>query len=176
MSGRTKKLVVTLMRRRAAQFTLVLVKELVVLAYADEYRAAEVLATLQRLHAGSDLPVSDAVSVTRAMDWTVTLHQSVDLSQQWVRSTEFWRAFVASLVPTPGTFDCRTSAANFGLCEDFKRALNSELPPGSSAVLLFMPFFSLDQHIDELHRFGGALLHAPVVGLQQNEVDPDAHW
>jgi uncharacterized membrane protein len=152
------------------------VKQLVVLAYADEYRAAEVLATLQRLRVGSDLPVSDVVSVTRALDWTVTLHQSVDLSQQRVRSTEFWREFVASLVPTPGTFDCRASAANFGLCQDFTRALNAELPPGSSAVLMLVPYFSLDQHIDELHRFGGALLHAPVARLNHNELDPDGHW
>ena len=39
--------------------------QLVVLAYADEYRAAEVLATLQRLRAGAMLDAQDAMSVTR---------------------------------------------------------------------------------------------------------------
>jgi uncharacterized membrane protein len=151
----------------ATQPTLVLVKQLVVLAYADEYRATEVLATLQRLHLGSDLPVVDAVSVARALDWTVILHQSVDLSEPHLRSTAFWRQFVASLVPAPGTHDCPTTAANFGLSEDFKRALNSELPPGSSAVFLLVPPCSLGEHISELHRFGGKLLHAPVFGLRQ---------
>jgi uncharacterized membrane protein len=152
------------------------VKQLVVLAYADEYRAAEVLATLQRLHLGSDLPVANAVSLARAMDWTVTLHQSVDLREPHLRSTAFWRQFVASLVPAPGTYDCRTTAANFGLNEDFKRALNSELPPGSSAVLLLVPPCVLGEHISELHRFGGKLLHAPVSGLRQIGGAPDTGW
>jgi len=149
----------------AAALRLALVRQLVVLAYADEYRAAEVLATLQRLHLGSDVPVGNAVSLVRALDWTVTLHQSVDLSDQYVPSTAFWRQFVASLVPAPGTFDCRASAEKFGLTENFKRELNGELPPGSSAVFLLVPACSLDRRIEELHRFGGRLLHAPVTGV-----------
>jgi uncharacterized membrane protein len=153
----------------AAEVTLVLVRQLVVLAYADEYRAAEVLATLQRLHVGSDLPLSDAVSLVRATDWTVTLHQSIDLSELHVCSTGFWRQFVASLVPAPGTFDCRASATKFGLSENFRRELSSELPPGSSAVFLLVPSCALDRHIAELHRFGGRLLHTPVSGLEHGD-------
>jgi uncharacterized membrane protein len=152
----------------AAGLTLGRVRKLVVLAYADEYRAAEVLATLHRLQFGSDIPLGDAVAIVRSMDWTVTLQQSVDLSEPHVRSTCFWRQFVASLVPAPGTFDCRMSAEKFGLTEDFRRELNSELPPGSSAIFLLVPSCSLDRHISELHRFGGRLLHAPVSELHQN--------
>jgi len=136
----------------------------VVLPYADEFRAAEVLATLHRLHVGSDLSVADAVCCVRATDWTVSLQQSVDLSARQTSSTGFWPEFVASLVPTPGAFARSPVAETFGLTEHFKRALGAELPPGSSAVLLLVPPSSLERHIAELHRFGGKLLHTAVSG------------
>jgi uncharacterized membrane protein len=44
---------------------------LVVLAYTDEYRAAEVLATLQRLRTGMLVEPRDATSVMRSLDWNL---------------------------------------------------------------------------------------------------------
>ena len=75
---------------------------LVVLAYADEYRAAEVLATLQRLHTGAVLDAQDAMSVMRATDWSVTLHYGAELGSDAERSGQFWRTLIASLLLAPG--------------------------------------------------------------------------
>ncbi|MBV9582342.1 MAG: hypothetical protein JO057_27470, partial [Chloroflexi bacterium] len=54
--------------------------DLVVLAYADEHRAAEVLAALRRLRSGAFADVDDALYVVRRTDWTVLLSREVDLS------------------------------------------------------------------------------------------------
>ena len=140
-----------------------------VLAYADEYRGAEVLATLRRLHQGADLALADAACFVRATDWTVTLHHSVDLSEQPWRSAGFWRDVVVSLVPAPGTFDCRVSVGKLGLTEDFKRELAAELPPGSSAVLLLVPPLLVERYVAELYRFGGKLLHTPISLCSRHE-------
>ena len=139
-----------------------MLRELVVLAYVDKFRAAEVLAVLRRTRMGSNISLDDAVCIVRNTDWTVTLQQSVDLSQQHLRSTAFWRELVASVVPAPRLFDCRTNAERFGLTPGFKRQLGAELPPGSSAVLLLISSCVLDHYAAELYRFGGRLLHAPL--------------
>jgi uncharacterized membrane protein len=148
--------------RRPVDQTLVRVRQLVVIAYTDEYRAAEVLATLQRLHLGSELPLTDAVCLVRATDWTVKLHQSIDLAARDERATGVWRRLAANLVTAPGIFDCRARAGDFGLTDSFKRELGAELPPGSSAVLLLVPPPLLNRYVADLHRFGGKLLHTPI--------------
>src|SRR6478672_562473 len=96
-------LVFTPMPCRHRHFTLAVVKQLVVLSYVDEHRAAEVLALLQRLHTGSNVQLDNAVGVVRGTDWNVKLHHGTDLSEPDDSSARFWQGLVASLVLTPGT-------------------------------------------------------------------------
>jgi len=135
---------------------------LAVLAYADEYRAAEVLATLQRVHTGAVLDAKDAMSVMRATDWSVTLHYGADLDSDAERTGRFWRALIASLLLAPGGSTHRIRPEVCGLDPGFVLDLSAAMPPGSSALLLLVPRSALTSVLRELGRFGGTLLETPI--------------
>ena len=144
------------------QLTLSSVKQLVVLAYVDEYRAVEVLGLLQRLHTGSIVPLEDAVGVIRGTDWNVRLHHGMNLAQPEDACLRFWRGLVASLVLAPGTADCRRTGRDYGILPTFERDLRANLPPGSSAVFMIVADATLEQLMVDLYRLGGTLLHSPL--------------
>jgi len=138
------------------------VKQLVVLTYVDEHRAAEVLALLHRLHTGSSVKLDNAVGVVRATDWNVTLHHGTDLSEPNDPSAHFWRGLVASLVLAPGTGDCRRRGEDYGIAPSFERDLRAAFPPGSSAVFMVLAETTLAELRAQLYRLGGTLLHTPI--------------
>jgi len=139
-----------------------LVKQLVVLTYVDEHRAAEVLAMLQRLHTGHVFQDDNAVCVGRATDWNVKLTHGMDLSRLDDQPRQFWRALIASLVLAPGTADCRGSVQDYGIAPEFERDLHANLPPGSSAVFIIAPPPLLSEIEPDLYRCGGTLLHTMI--------------
>jgi uncharacterized membrane protein len=148
--------------------------DLVVLAYADEHRAAEVLATLQRLRNGSIFEVLEAVCVVRRTDWTVILQQAVDLAVADDTSSRFWRGLISSLILTPGATPLRINVGEYGIEPGFERRLRGALPPGSSAVFLIVPAGGLRRLAPYLRDFGGTLAATPIElrGGQQRSALP----
>jgi uncharacterized membrane protein len=136
---------------------------LVVLAYADEFRGAEVLATLERLRTTSRPDFEDAACVVRRADWTVLVYRRVKLADEDECCTRFWRGLVASLILTPGAASGRETTLAYGIEPDFERRLTAALPPGGSAVLMIVtqPQRSMDFDA-ELECFGGTLLVTPI--------------
>ena len=136
--------------------------DLVALAYADEYRGAEVLAALRRLRTGAFAEVVDAVSVVRRTDWTVLLSREVDLSVTDDCCLRFWRGLISSLVVAPGVASLRGSVAEYGVAPEFERRLAGVLPPGSSAVLLIVLAAAHAGITAALSSFGGTLCETPI--------------
>ena len=136
--------------------------QLVALAYADEHRAAEVLATLQRLRTGTLVDPQDTVSVVRATDWGITLHYAADLRSDDVHTHQFWRTLITSLLLAPGGESTTTRPESFGVDPDFVRGVEAALPLGRSAVFLLVPRAATARVLRELHRFGGSLLQTTV--------------
>lgn len=136
--------------------------ELLALTYADEYRAAEVLATLQRLHTGGLIEAEDMVSIERAMDWGITLHYVADLRCDELATHQFWRTLITSLLLAPGGESTTVRPESFGLEPEFIRGVEADLPLGSSAVLLLVPRTALARVLPELRSFGGTLLQTTI--------------
>jgi uncharacterized membrane protein len=136
--------------------------QLVALAYADEHRAGEVLATLLRLRTGALIDPQDAVSVVRATDWGVTLHYAADLRTDDTLTHHFWRTLMTSLLLAPGGASTTIRPDDFGLEAEFARDVEAALPLGSSAVFLLMPRAALSRVLPELHCFGGLLLRTTI--------------
>ena len=136
--------------------------QLVVLAYADEHRAAEVLATLQRLRTGTLIDAEDVVSVVRATDWGVILHYAADLRTDDVRSNKFWRTLITCLLLAPGGSSTTVRPEAFGIEPEFARGVEAALPLGSSAVFMLVPRRAMTQALPELQRFGGSLLRTAI--------------
>ena len=137
--------------------------DLVVLAYADEHRAGEVMATLHRLRpttaAGEAI---DAVCIVRRTDWTVTLNHEEELATPNEASMDYWRSLISTLILTPGTASLRSKVAEFGITADFERRVLAALPPGSSAVLMIVAPQTLDRLEPALQCFGGTMLITPI--------------
>jgi uncharacterized membrane protein len=136
--------------------------QLVALAYADEHRAAEVLATLQRLRTGALIDAQALVSVVRATDWGITLHYAADLRTDDVHTHQFWRTLVSSLLLAPGGASTTVRPGEFGLEPEFVRDIEAALPLGSSAVFLLVPRSAMTRVLPELQRFGGLLLQTTI--------------
>jgi uncharacterized membrane protein len=156
------KLVIRLMARCPRASSLMLVNKLVVLAFVDEYRAAEVLAMLRRLDTGCAFQDENAVCVVRATDWNVTLAQVTHLARRDDTPRQFWRALVASMILAPGTADCRGSGRDYAVAPEFEAELRAALPPGSSAIFLLVSALTLTQMLPDLHRCGGTLLYTTI--------------
>ena len=136
--------------------------QLVALAYADEHRAAEVLATLHRLRTGALIDAQDVVSVVRATDWGITLHYAADLRTDDVHTHQFWRTLISSLLLAPGGASTTMRPGEFGLELEFVRDMEAALPLGSSAVFLLVPRSAMTRVLPELQRFGGLLLQTTI--------------
>ncbi len=138
--------------------------DLVVLAYADEHRAGEVMATLHRLHPTTSAEEMDAVCVVRRTDWTVTLNREEELAAPNDDSADYWRSLISSLILTPGTASLRSKVADFGITADFERRVIAALPPGSSAVLMIVASQAMSHLEPSLQCFGGTMLTTPIQG------------
>ena len=147
---------------RATRDSRVTMSDLVVLAYADEHRAGEVLATLHRLRSTTSGEAIDAVCVVRRTDWTVTLNHEEELATPNVASTEYWRSLISSLILTPGAASLRCKVTEFGITPDFENRVVAALPPGSSAVLMIVAPHALGQLEPALQCFGGTMLTTPI--------------
>jgi uncharacterized membrane protein len=143
--------------------------DLVALAYADEYRAAEVVAGLRRLRTGAFAEVVDIVAVVRRTDWTVLLCREVDLSLADDCCLRFWRGLVSSLILAPGLANVRSKLVDYGVDPAFERRLTAALPPGSSAVLVIVPPNALRKFAAALDSFGGTLCKTPIERACGNE-------
>jgi uncharacterized membrane protein len=132
---------------------------LVVLTYTDEYRAAEVLATLQRLHSGGLVEPRDATSVVLGLDWSIKLQYGGSLQDDNARTARAWSTLISALLPAPGATQDLTE---YGVHPTFVTAITAAMPPGSSAVFLSLRRPILLRLLPELQRFGGTLLESPI--------------
>ena len=136
--------------------------QLVALVYADEYRAAEVLATLQRLRTGAIVRTQDAVSVARDTAGAIRIQHSADLAANDEPMGRFWRSLVGVMFLEPDNSTTPTSPETSGLDTAFAERLCAALPPGSSSMLVIVPRSMLTRVLPELERFGGTLLDTPI--------------
>jgi uncharacterized membrane protein len=141
---------------------------LIAIAYeGDEHRAAEVLATLQRLQGEYLLDLDDAVYVTRSRDGKFKLHQTTNLVAAGAASGALWGALFGLIFFVPifglavgaGMGALGGKLADFGIDDNFVRKLASSLPPGSSAIFMLVRQATIDRAVPELGKFGGTILH-----------------
>ena len=144
--------------------------DLVVVAYQDEFRAAEVLADLRRAQSSYLIDLEDAVYLTKGQDAKVRLHQSHDLTTAGATSGAVFGTLVGFffLVPLLGTvigagFGALSGAlSDYGIDDTFAKSLGEELRPGSSAIAVLLRNSSPDKLIPELGKFGGTVLQTSL--------------
>jgi uncharacterized membrane protein len=144
--------------------------ELIVVAYDDVHRAAEVMATLRRLQTEYLVDLEDAVYVTKEATGKVKLHQAVNLTATGAIEGTFWGALIGLLFLNPllgGLLGASAGAlsgslSDYGINDDFIRELGAQLAPGSSAIFILLRKMTADRVVPELSKFGGHILRTSL--------------
>jgi uncharacterized membrane protein len=139
---------------------------LVVITYPDEYRAAEVLAALNRMSSQYLIDMDDACYVTKGQDGKLKLHQTKSMTGAGAAWGGLWGLLIGLLffVPIAGLAIGAAAGAlggklaNFGIDENFAKRLVANMPPGSSALFVVVRRVTPDKVVPELAKFGGTVL------------------
>lgn len=157
--------------------------DLIVVAYPDTYRAAEVLATLRRLEMEYLVDLDDAVIVTKDQSGALKLHQGVNLTAAGAVNGMFLGLLVGTLFLFPFPFiaplawlgvtaatagvGAATGAiaahyADYGIDDEFVKNLSATMQPGSSALFVLVRKATPDKVIAEVSKFGGTILRTSL--------------
>jgi uncharacterized membrane protein len=159
--------------------------DLIAVTYPDEHRAAEVLATLQRMHAEYLIDLADACYLTKDSRGRLKLHQSISLTGEGAKDGTAWGAVVGLLfslpfvfVPGFGLAALATTAAttgvgaatgaiagrftDIGIDDNFAKQLGAKLQPSTSAILVLVKAAKVDEVLPEVSKYGGTVLRSTL--------------
>lgn len=144
---------------------------LVVVAYPDEYRAAEVFAQLQRLNSGYLIDLEDACYVTKDARGKLKLHQNTNLAGAGAAWGGMWGMLIGLLFFVPflglaigaglGALSGR-SLKDYGIDEQFAKQLTATLTPNSSAIFMLVRRVEPERAVPELAKFGGTIMQTSL--------------
>jgi uncharacterized membrane protein len=143
---------------------------LIVVAYPDEYRAAEVLATLRRLNKEYLIDLDDACYVTKDAQGKIKLHQNTSLTGAGAAWGGLWGMLIGLLFFVPfiglaigaGLGAISGHLADYGIDDKFAKQLTATLKPNSSAIFMLVRRSTPDKVVPELSQYGGTILQTSL--------------
>lgn len=143
---------------------------LVVVAYPDEYRAAEVLATLRRLNNQYLIDLEDACYVTKDSRGKLKLHQNTSLAGTGAAWGGMWGMLIGLLFFMPflglaigaafGAIGGKLS--DYGIDDKFAKQLASTMQPNSSAIFMLVRRSTPDKVVPVMAQYGGTILQTSL--------------
>lgn len=143
---------------------------LVVVAYPDEYRAAEVMAALRRLNKQYLIDLEDACYVTKDARGKIKLHQNTSLTGAGAAWGGLWGMLIGLLFFVPflgfaigaGMGAITGKLSDYGIDDKFAKQLTSTLQPNSSALFVLVQRSTPDKVVPELAKYGGTILQTSL--------------
>jgi len=143
---------------------------LVVVAYPDQYRAAEVMATLRRLNKEYLIDLEDACYVTKDANGKIKLHQNTSLTGAGAAWGGLWGMLIGLLFFVPflgfaigaGMGAIAGKLSDYGIDDKFAKQLTSTLQPNSSALFVLVQRSTPDKVVPELAKYGGTVLQTSL--------------
>lgn len=143
---------------------------LVVVAYPDEYRAAEVMAALRRLNKQYLIDFEDACYVTKDARGKIKLHQNTSLAGAGAAWGGLWGMLIGLLFFVPflgfaigaGMGAIGGKLSDYGIDDKFAKQLTATLQPNSSAIFVLVQRSTPDKVVPELAKFGGTILQTSL--------------
>lgn len=143
---------------------------LVVVAYPDEYRAAEVMAALRRLNKQYLIDLEDACYVTKDARGKIKLHQNTSLTGAGAAWGGLWGMLIGLLFFVPflgfaigaGIGAIGGKLSDYGIDDTFAKQLTSTLQPNSSALFVLVQRSTPDKVVPELAKYGGTVLQTSL--------------
>lgn len=174
------------------------VSELIVLAFRDQYRAAEVLNDLKRREWEWVRDLDDAVAIAMGPDGRARVQLSVDLSNGeaagWARlwgsllSVTLFRPTVGVMVDAAngvsaavranGSHENRTTLPDgkwwrdcLHISESFVRDVAAVVKPGGSAIFMLLRIQNVPIALEQLRNYSNTLLHTSLTVEQEKEMN-----
>jgi len=143
---------------------------LIVVAYPDEYRAAEVLATLRRLNKEYLIDLDDACYVTKDAGGKIKLHQNTSVTGAAAAWGGLWGLLIGLLFFVPflglaigaGLGVLSHRLADYGIDDKFAKQLATTMKPNSSAIFMLVRRSTPDKVVPELSQYGGTVLQTSL--------------
>ncbi|MCB0209874.1 MAG: DUF1269 domain-containing protein [Anaerolineae bacterium] len=153
--------------------------DLIAVAYPNEERANEVLATVRQLQTEYLVDLDDAIVVTKDANGKLKLHQSVNLTAVGAVDGAFWGWLVGLIFTLPFPFMAPVAwlgvsvatagvgalagaigghFSDYGIDDQFVKDLSEAMSPGSSALFILARKITPDKVIAEISRYGGTVL------------------
>lgn len=154
--------------------------ELICIAFKDSGTADQVLNEMRAMESDYVLDLEDAVVVVRDPDGKVHLKQCVDIfggaTPHGVALGMLWGGLIGLLFMNPlagvlgslaggaggGAMTVAASESgllnDYGIPDDFIRALGSTILPGTSAIFLLIRNFDQDKLAGRISKYGGTIL------------------
>jgi uncharacterized membrane protein len=143
---------------------------LVVLTYPDEYRAAEVLAALQRMRSDYLIDIDDACYVTKDAQGKLKLHQATNVTGAAAAVGGMWGMLIGLLFFAPfvglaigaGVGALTGKLTDYGIDDNFAKRLTATLQPNSSAIFVLVRTATVDKVVPELAKYGGTVMQTSL--------------
>jgi uncharacterized membrane protein len=152
--------------------------ELIVVTYPDEYKAAEALATLQRLQKELLIDMKDAAYIVKGETGKVEFHETIPMTRIGATAGlwhgTFWGALIGLLFMQPAlgaitgaalgatTGALRGKLSDYGIPNDFIKQLEKDLKNGTSALFLLVRRATPDKVLAEVKKYGGTIVHSTL--------------
>ncbi len=160
--------------------------ELIAVAFKGRHEADRVLNELRRMEKGHLIDLEDACVVERKPDGKVKLNQAVNLVAAQLSGGLAWGGFIGILVgllflnPLAGFFTGAAiggglgaitgSLADYGISDDFIKALGANIEPDSSALFILVRRITPDKVIKELSKYDGEIIHTSLSEEQEDRL------
>jgi uncharacterized membrane protein len=143
---------------------------LIVVAYPDEYRAAEVLASLRRLNKEYLIDLDDACYVTKDARGKIKLHQNTSLTGAGAAWGGMWGMLIGLLFFVPfiglaigaGVGALSGKLADYGIDDKFAKQIAATMQPNTSAIFMLIRKSTPDKVVPEVAKFGGTILQTSL--------------
>jgi uncharacterized membrane protein len=143
---------------------------LVVVEYPDEYRAAEVLASLRRMNKEYLIDLEDACYVTKDANGKIKLHQNTTLTGAGAAMGGMWGMLIGLLFFVPflglaigaGLGALTGKLSDFGIDDKFAKQVASDLQPKTSAIFVLIRKSTPDKVVPEVAKYGGTVLQTSM--------------
>ncbi len=143
---------------------------LIVVEYPDEYRAAEVLASLRRLNRDYLLDLEDACYVVKDQRGKIKLHQNTSLAGAGAAWGGMWGMLIGLIFFVPflglalgaGLGLLSGKLSDYGIDDKFAKQVADTLQPGTSAIFMLVRKSTPDKVVPEVAKFGGTILQTSL--------------
>jgi uncharacterized membrane protein len=143
---------------------------LIVVAYPDEYRAAEVLAALRRLNKEYLIDFDDACYVTKDASGKIKLHQNTSLAGAGAAWGGMWGMLIGLLFFVPflglavglGLGALSGKLSDYGIDDKFAKQIAETMKPNTSAIFVLVSKSTPDKVVPEVAKYGGTILQTSL--------------